>query len=709
MSIRPLLTLCVVASLSGCLYHARERTDGTVANLVSHPYDVMPPSASAAVATPPPAPSTDAPAATPNTPAPVLPTATPKNGGASGTAPADSPSNSSAKVDVQTSKYLLASYEEGMFQPPVKKFEPRIPADLPGSEAKAIEIPKGEAEKERAINQIYPKLPPLPPEPAALPSPEGRPYTLADLQFIAAGNSPELRQAASDVEAARGNLIQARTYPNPTTGWEITPSNDGTVASTDGVFIDQVVKTGGKLKLASAAAEMDLQNSQLALRRARSDLATRVRQAYYALLVARETMHINRALAKFSDDVFYMHTELLKAGNPAAYEPMALRAQSYSVRFAYDQSIQNYLMAWKQLVATIGQRQLPLTQVEGRIDAVIPYFDYDTVLGYVLRNHTDVLIARNVLEKAKYQLKLAQVTPVPDVEFNVALLKDFTVQPKGLTPTATVSFPIPIWDQNKGNIMAAEAGLVRATEESHRVELALTNLLSSNYGSYKTSLQALDYFRNHILPDQVRFYRGVLERRQLDPNAAFSDLFTAQQTLAGFVTTYVGALNTLWSSSVSVADMLQTDDLFQLAEPQAVPSLPDLGVLLPFPCCHPSAGGSAAPPVAPALYQSAANAPRTLSAPQAFVAMTPAKPMPAAAPKPVQSGHSANMRSLANPSEADGVATFGANTAGDVAVPNAAANAVVTACAEFPEKPPADKQSVEKSIQPLTFETPASK
>ena len=32
-------------------------------------------------------------------------------------------------------------------------------------------------------------------------------------------------------------------------------------------------------------------------------------------------------------------------------------------------------------------------EVAGRIDAFIPYYDYDTVLAYALRNHTDVLIA----------------------------------------------------------------------------------------------------------------------------------------------------------------------------------------------------------------------------------------------------------------------------------------------------------------------------
>jgi len=38
--------------------------------------------------------------------------------------------------------------------------------------------------------------------PCRAPAPNGRPFTLDDLQRLAAANSPVLRQAASDVEAA---------------------------------------------------------------------------------------------------------------------------------------------------------------------------------------------------------------------------------------------------------------------------------------------------------------------------------------------------------------------------------------------------------------------------------------------------------------------------------------------------------------------------
>jgi cobalt-zinc-cadmium efflux system outer membrane protein len=557
-----MLALGGMLLMSGCLYHARERVDEALGALAAHPFDLQP----------------------------TVPSET-KPGSETSPVGLKKPDVLPAPMDVKTAAYMQVQTAPGQPAGGKPKLEPKIPPEIPGSEAAPIRLPPI-AEKEarqRAIDQLYPELPPLPAEPAPLPGPEGRPYTLADLQQIAASNSPELRQAASDVEAARGNLIQARAYPNPTVGYQVQPSNDGSTAGVHGPFIDQTVKFGGKLKQAAAAAEMDLRNAELALRRARSDLATRVRNAYYALLVAKETVRVNKGLARYTDEIYRLHTGLLGAGTVASYEPMALRALAQTARLSYKQSISSYIYAWQQLVSAIGLPHLPLTEVAGRIDALIPYFDYDAVLAYARQNHTDVLTARNTLDKARYNLKLAQLTPFPDVDFNVAVLKEYALPPKQWAPSVTVGLPLPIWDRNKGAIMAAESALLRATEEPHRVEQNLTNTLAMAYTGYKTNLDALEYYRRYILPDQVRAYRGVLDRRQIDASVAFADLLGAQQTLAADVTAYLGILGSLWSSIVSVADVLQTDDLFQLAQPRELPPLPELDHLAPWPCCHPGA------------------------------------------------------------------------------------------------------------------------
>ncbi len=575
------IALFAVLLLGGCVYDTRERVDQTVSAMACHAYDSQPASAPVPGQAPMPGPAAANP---PGGTGGYLP----PPAGATGFAPPPTRGTGAPAADVRTIAWLDAA------APPQSSgrndhLDLNIPPEIPGSEAPRISLPKEQAQKQLQIDRLYPPLPPLPAEPQPLAGPNGRPYTLADFQQIAAANSPALRQAASDVEAAKGALITADAYPNPTVSYNFTPSNDGSTPSADGLGVTQTIRSGGKQGLARAAAEMAVHNAELALKRARSDLSTRVRNAYFAVLVGKESVRVNRALAHFTDEVYRLQAQLLLAGQAAAYEPAGLRAQAFSARLAYTQAIQNYIYNWKQLVATINVRQMPLTEVGGRINSFIPLYDYDTLLAYVLRNHTDMLTALDGVEIARYNLKAAQITPVPDVSVGVIVTRDYSVEPKQTTPAVTLGMPLPLWDRNKGGIISGEAALVRAEEEPHRVEMNLTNTLAGAFANYQANLDALEYYRRWILPDEVRYYRGAYDRRHIDINASFGDVVTAQQTYAGSVATYLTTLASLWSSITAVADLIQTDDLFQFARPEAVPPLPGVDLLPALPCCHPCA------------------------------------------------------------------------------------------------------------------------
>jgi outer membrane protein, heavy metal efflux system len=622
MSLRRLLALSGSLLLSGCLYNAREHTDKMVCDLAAHPLDLT---------------AAPTPTGKPADKTPVLP-----------------------PPDIQTSALLLADSpvpplpEGGIRQvafqvPPTAKEADKfaIPKNLPGADAPLI--PRALSEnpdvRSQQIKDLYKELPPLPKAPVALPGPNGTPYTLADLQQIAASHSPTLRQAASDVEAARGNLIAAAAYPNPTLGFQFQPSNNGSTSGVSGFYIDQVIKTGGKLRLATVSSLKALENAELALKRARSDLSTQVRNAYFALLVAEEAVRINQSLAQFTDDVYRLQIAFAVAKQAAPYEPAPLQAQAWTVRVSYYQAIQNYEYSWIQLVATIGERQLPLSQVSGRIDAVIPYYDYDAVLAHVLANHTDVLTAQNGIKQAEANLKLQQVTPIPDVDVQVGVYKEFAVNPELFYQTVQLAVPIPVWDQNKGQILSAEAALVRASEEPHRVETNLRNNLANAYNNYTNNLIALEDYRRYILPDLIRTYDAIYTRRYVGGDiqgVVFGDIVTAQQALVTGVSTYLTTLGQLWTSVTGVADFLQTDNLFQLGEPVGLPPLPDFSKLPGWPCCHPCAedGSACGTPglacgtpvpagiVTPTRTTTTGQAPAVPATPRVSAGTLPATPLP---------------------------------------------------------------------------------
>src|SRR5208337_3616770 len=185
------------------------------------------------------------------------------------------------------------------------------------------------------------------------------PLALVQLQSIAVTRNPLIRQAASDVEAARGAMIQAGAYPNPHVGYQADDINTGSTAGYQGGGISQTIVTGGKLRLAKASAEVDLHNAEVALRRARYDLATQVRSNYLGVLVARERIKVNNALAQFANRVYRLQARRVVAGQAAAYEPLQLRVLAVQAQTQLIQSNHDYEAAWRKLAITLNCPDMP--------------------------------------------------------------------------------------------------------------------------------------------------------------------------------------------------------------------------------------------------------------------------------------------------------------------------------------------------------------
>jgi len=180
------------------------------------------------------------------------------------------------------------------------------------------------------------------------------------------------------------------------------------------------------------------------------------------------------------------------------------------------------------------------------------------------------------LQKAKYTLQQAKLVPLPDVEVRLLVQKDYTTPPNQIAHSAQVTIPVPLWDQNRGAIHQAEWLLAQATVGPDQARNALTVTLADAFNRYQTAQQQVDIAMQQIR-DQVRVYRGIYERRQKVPgDVSFGDVVTAQQTLAGFITGYVTALGLQWQAVVDVANLLQTDDLFQAGRLHEVDPVPDL-------------------------------------------------------------------------------------------------------------------------------------
>jgi cobalt-zinc-cadmium efflux system outer membrane protein len=216
-----------------------------------------------------------------------------------------------------------------------------------------------------------------------------------------------------------------------------------------------------------------------------------------------------------------------------------------------------------------------------------PEFHYEEARAHVLGRHTDVLTARNAQQKARYDLHTAQITPIPDVDVRVAVQKDFSMAPFGITHSVQVGVPIPIWDRNQGSIRQAQGALLRATEEEHRVRDDLSQRLADAFERYESNRYLVRRYQQVLQDLSLVYSRTVLrfatQPMAVDTSLASLDVVTNQGLYLTAVATYAGALRDQWQAMADISNLLQIDDVFKGMEnlkpvPEHLP---------PLPCSHP--------------------------------------------------------------------------------------------------------------------------
>ncbi|MCA9261706.1 MAG: TolC family protein, partial [Planctomycetales bacterium] len=309
----------------------------------------------------------------------------------------------------------LTAWQRDRSTPPIDSVprQLQVPPDLPGADASPLQPPpfrsSNDAQRREALESIYFPIPSELPDAqhALLDDPDAALTDLATLQSMALANSPALRMAAAEVESARGLALQAGVCPNPEVGYQADTINTSRTAGYHGIYVNQTFVTGGKLYLAQKAAEVDYCNAQLVLRRTRIEIATAVRRAYFAALIAREKLRIQTTLSQFVEAIYRTQIQLVEAGEAAAYEPLQMRVMVTQSRGAVLQAEQQFAAAKRSLAAAMGVPHMQLGALAGSPDMPIPAIDFESAKSMMLAQHTDVAISRNNILRARRLLELA--------------------------------------------------------------------------------------------------------------------------------------------------------------------------------------------------------------------------------------------------------------------------------------------------------------
>jgi cobalt-zinc-cadmium efflux system outer membrane protein len=414
-----------------------------------------------------------------------------------------------------------------------------------------------------------------PPASAAGGLPARRPeaaaaLTVADLEQMAVRGNPTLAQAAARVEAARGRAQQAGLYPNPTVGYvgdRIGAA--GTAGEMQGAFIDQTIITAGKLKFSRARYAQEVAQTGAQALAQHYRVLNGVRMRFYQVLALQRLPDVQADLLRVAEDAVTTTAESVNVGAANKADLLQARIEARQERVALENTRAEYLAAWRQLAAFVGNPCLPPARLQGDLEAPAAVPDYDTTLAHLLEASPELQAAHAQVAGNGFALKREQVEPIPNVQLQVSNGYDF--ETRNDVTSVQVGVRLPLFDRNQGNIRAAQAQLAYAQANVRRVELSLRERLARAYARYRTALALAESYRKENLPDARQAYELYLDSFR-NRRAAWPQVLVAQRTYFAMSVDYVHALEQLHRAEVAILGLLLVDALDEPGPPSDAPA-----------------------------------------------------------------------------------------------------------------------------------------
>lgn len=377
--------------------------------------------------------------------------------------------------------------------------------------------------------------------------------TLDDAIKKALDASPRLQSAQAGLDAARGAEDQAGYWQNPSIGFEAenvagSGNFSGTNSAEYTLGINQTVEIGGKRGARQNAAKAFRESANVEVLAERLNLERDVHIAYEEVLAEAEAVKLAYEMETLAKSVLGSVSKRVNAAaEPEIQRSKAEVAYSTSV-IAREQEERQLEVAKQKLVRLWGASDFNISLDHGHffeLEAPTPLASYREKLT----NIPDM--QRLAFAKAEKEslLELERAASIPDPTFSLGV-RDFR-DSGDQAFVFGVSLPIPVLNQNQGNIAKARAELSQAESDARQLELSLEQQLVESWHEWNTAYSEANRLQDKLLPAAERAF--TLARSGYNKGKfAYLEVLDAQRTLFDARSQYHAALKRYHTARANV-------------------------------------------------------------------------------------------------------------------------------------------------------------
>jgi cobalt-zinc-cadmium efflux system outer membrane protein len=321
-------------------------------------------------------------------------------------------------------------------------------------------------------------------------------FSLDALEQLAVANNPALAQARFSESIAGGLRHQVGLAPNPTFsyfGQQLANEN----TDQQGVMVEQEIVRGDKLGLNRAVLGHTVNAQRWESWTQRQRVLTDVRLRFYEALAGQLQIDATQDFLQVAAKGVQVASQRVEAGEGTRIDLLQSQTLLSETELAIEQRQAVVNGTLRDLAALVGMPELDVRRLEGELiesPADKPAISYEQIVA----RSPELAAAKALVCEKQALLERQQAQPIPNLLTQLGGAYDNATE-SGMI-NVQVGAPIPVWNQNEGNVTAALNAYRRAVQDVERIEADILSRYAVAVREYESAVAAVKRYRNEILP-----------------------------------------------------------------------------------------------------------------------------------------------------------------------------------------------------------------
>lgn len=359
--------------------------------------------------------------------------------------------------------------------------------------------------------------------------------TLDSALQTAFANNPDLAAAQWDIDIAQGGRQQAGLIPNPVASWDAEDTRRN--SRTTSIKLSQTLELGGKRGARIEVASRAQDAAALTLEQRRNVLRAEVIDGYYGALRAQERLDLAQRSMALAERGLVVANGRVTAGKSSPVEATRAQVQVSEIRLELNRAQIGLTDAYRRLAASTGSAATDFEAVATQNTAT-PVLPAAAQLLARLEQTAELRLAELNIVQNEASVGLEKAQRIPDLDVSIGSQYDASVRER--VNLVGVSMPIPLFNRNQGNILAASRRTDQARDLRNAAELRLRTETRQALDLWQTANTEVRAFNQQILPAAQSAVDSATRGFEMG-KFNFLDVLDAQRTLIAARTQYLTA------------------------------------------------------------------------------------------------------------------------------------------------------------------------